>query len=95
MHALLFFTYNLNKMNSLFSVLFLSLFSATAVGPVATTTSSPQPILSENLNRTLSTIKVCTGKGEAKECTRTDYADGADCFILIQDGTTVTSGDDC
>ncbi|SEQ66265.1 hypothetical protein SAMN05444359_113120 [Neolewinella agarilytica] len=75
-------------------MLFLGLFSS-ALGPVAVANNSPQPVSFEILDRTMSTIKVCTGKGESKECTRTEYEDGADCFILIDDGGTVTSGKDC
>lgn len=87
-----FFTQTIVNMNSLFSIVFLGLFSTVAVGPAASTNAS---VDSEGVNKTMSTIKVCTGKGESKECTSTKYEDGADCFILIQDGNTVTTGDDC
>lgn len=87
-----FFHLNINNMNSLFSLLFLGLFS-TAVGPTNTAANSPQPVF--EVDRTLSTIKVCTGSGEEKQCTKTTYDDGADCYMVIEDAGTATTGDDC
>jgi len=83
-------------MSSLFSIIFLGLFSVATLDVSVSDSAENRPLPNYNVDRIESKIKICDYDPVGNyRCETTVYNDGLDCLATWYGGNWYYSGDDC